>query len=187
MDSARLRIAGFLPRSHANGPGSRAVVWTRGCSLACPGCFNPHTHPFTGGELVAVDELFDKIAGSADIEGVTVSGGEPLQQRQALQLLLIRLRRDTRLSTLVFTGFTWDEVQRLPDAGALLAAIDVLVAGRDDDRQRLARGLRGSANKTVHLLRGRYGAGELDAVPASEVIIGADGAIEITGIDPLPW
>jgi hypothetical protein len=39
----------------------------------------------------------------------------------------------------------------------------------------------------VHLLSGRYGAGELDAVPASEVIIGADGAIEITGIDPLPW
>ena len=39
-----LRLHAFLPRSRANGPGWRSVVWVQGCSLGCPGCFNPQTH-----------------------------------------------------------------------------------------------------------------------------------------------
>jgi anaerobic ribonucleoside-triphosphate reductase activating protein len=107
------------------------VLWVQGCSLACPGCFNPTTHAFTGGELVGVDVLFQRLVALGNrIEGLTVSGGEPLQQRCALLALLQRVRRETGLSVLVLTGFTWDEVQRMPDAEALLVCIDVLIAGR---------------------------------------------------------
>src|SRR5213075_2164477 len=112
----------FLPCSRANGPGPRAVLWTRGCSLACPGCYNPETHPFEGGELVPVGPLFERLLAVADaVEGLTVSGGEPLQQRAALHALLRRVRRESSLSVLVFTGYSWDEVQRLPEAEGLLA------------------------------------------------------------------
>lgn len=51
--------------------------------------------------------------------------------------------------------------------------------------QRLAAGLRGSAGKTVHLLTSRYTLADIDAVPAAEVVIGEDGDITLTGIDPL--
>ena len=61
--TTRLRLHAFLPRSRANGPGVRAVIWVQGCSLGCPGCFNPQTHAFSGGEVVTVEELFERIVG----------------------------------------------------------------------------------------------------------------------------
>jgi anaerobic ribonucleoside-triphosphate reductase activating protein len=188
MKTLQLRIHSFVPRSRANGPGLRAVLWVQGCSLGCSGCFNPQTHSPSGGESVAVEDIAQQIAAlEGSIEGITISGGEPLQQCRPLLALLRRLRQQTALSILVFTGYTWDEVQRLPQARELLAAMDVLIAGRYDDSQRLARDLRGSANKTVHLLTDRYTANDLETVPAAEVIIGPGGEIQLTGIDPLLW
>jgi anaerobic ribonucleoside-triphosphate reductase activating protein len=131
--------------------------------------------------------LFQRLVALGNrIEGLTVSGGEPLQQRCALLALLQRVRRETGLSVLVFTGFTWDEVQRLPEAEALLACMDVLIAGRYDHNQRLARNLHGSANKTVHLLTDRYTIASLQAVPPAEVII-TEGEVVMSGIDPVRW
>lgn len=181
-----LRIHGFLPRSRANGPGTRAVIWTQGCSLACPGCYNPQTHAFAGGNVVPVAELFERIArlGPA-IEGLTLSGGEPLQQPDAVAELLARVRAETNLSLLLFTGYSWPEVAALPGADALLAGVDVLIAGRYVAQSRVARGLRGSANQTLHLLTPRYSLPDLEAAPEAEVVIGRDGDLSASGIQPL--
>ena len=183
-----LRIHHFLPFSRANGPGVRAVIWVQGCSLGCPGCFNPLTHPFVGGELVSVHKLFNHIVALKDaIEGITVSGGEPFQQQRPLRALLQRVKRETSLSAVVFTGYTWEEVGRMRDAEALLVCVDVLIAGRYDASQRLARDLRGSANKTVHFLTDRYTMADLRAVPPVEVIITTEGEVVVSGIDPIRW
>lgn len=186
--NATLRLHAFIPFSRANGPGARAVVWTKGCTLGCAGCFNPDTHPFTDGELIAVDDLFQRIVALKEtIEGVTISGGEPLQQLRPLVALLRRVREETDLSVLVFTGYTWDEIGRMPEVDALLALVDVLISGRYDQTQRLARDLRGSANKTVHFLSERYTMDDLQAVLPAEVIITAEGEVVISGIDPVKW
>ncbi|MFI0373387.1 4Fe-4S single cluster domain-containing protein [Actinomadura sp. 1N219] len=181
-----LRVHAFEPYSRADGPGARAVVWLQGCTLGCPGCWTPETHP-RGGHEVAVDELFAHIAGlGGRIEGVTVSGGEPLQQFRPLLRLLTRIREETSLSVLVLTGFGWDEIVRMPGAAALRERVDVLLAGRYERDLRLGRGLRGSSNKTVHLFTDRYTAADLDAVPDAELIIRADGTPAVTGADPPP-
>jgi anaerobic ribonucleoside-triphosphate reductase activating protein len=186
--SDSLRLHAFVPDSRANGPGARAVVWTQGCSLGCAGCFNPETHTFVVGQLIAVDDLFQRIAAlGATIEGLTVSGGEPLQQLRPLKALLRRVREETGLSVVVFTGYCWEEVRRMAETEALLACVDVLIAGRYDYSQRLARDLRGSANKTVHLLSDRYTMSDLQFVASAEVIIGPDGEVVMSGIDPVRW
>jgi anaerobic ribonucleoside-triphosphate reductase activating protein len=183
-----LRLHAFIPFSRANGPGARAVIWTQGCTLKCPGCFNPETHSFDGGEEVAVDDLFQRIASlGATVEGITISGGEPLQQLRPLVAMLRRVREETDLSVLVFTGYTWDEIERMPEADALLKRVDALVTGRYDHTQRLARDLRGSANKTAHFLSDRYTMDDLQAVLPAEVIITAEGEVMISGIDPVRW
>ncbi len=188
MNAPALRMHRLIPFSYANGPGRRAVLWVQGCSLGCPGCFNPQTHTFTGGQYVFVSDLCRRIVAlEGSIEGITVSGGEPLQQRRPLLALLRRVRWETALSMLVFTGYTWDEVRRMPEADGLLACIDVLIAGRYDASQRLARQLRGSANKAVHFLTDRYTPSDLETVPPAEVIITPEGEIQTTGIDPLRW
>jgi len=188
MNNKILRIHEFLPYSRVNGPGVRAVLWLQGCSLGCPECFNPQTHPFEQGQLRLVDDLFQSLMTlKGGIEGLTVSGGEPLQQAPPLLALLQRLRQETFLSVLLFTGFTWAEIQRMPQAAALLACIDVLIAGRYDAAQHLARDLRGSANKTTHFLSDRYTQADLHAIPSTEVIITAQGEVIVSGIDPLKW
>src|SRR5512142_2285205 len=91
-----IRVHSFLESSRSNGPGNRAVLWVQGCSLGCPGCFNPETHPTDPAELIPVDELVKRIQKlSPDLEGLTISGGEPLQQRRAVQALLEQVRSTT--------------------------------------------------------------------------------------------
>ncbi|MEZ4470122.1 MAG: 4Fe-4S single cluster domain-containing protein [bacterium] len=72
--------------SSVNGPGRRVVVWVQGCSLACPGCFNPGTHPAAAGERLAASALVERIlaARTPQTAGVTFSGGEPFQQAAGL-------------------------------------------------------------------------------------------------------
>lgn len=175
-----LKLHHFLTGSRANGPGLRAVIWVQGCSLGCPGCFNPETHGFEGGQEVEVDDLFAQIC-ELEVEGITVSGGEPLQQRAPLLQLLQRIRRETSLSVVLFTGFAFEEI-RCPE---LLACVDVLLAGRYRQEERVAYGLLGSANKTIHFLTPRYGPQDLAEVPVGEVVIGPEGVMVFTGIDPL--
>ncbi len=137
-----------------------------------------------------MDALVARIVAAAaqrPIEGVTVSGGEPLQQRRGLVAFLERLRSRTNLSTLVFTGYTREEVAAMAGAGRLLACVDVLVAGRYDEGQPLGTGLRGSANQVVHLLSERYSPADIDAVPDAEVVIDSTGGLTLSGVDPLRW
>jgi anaerobic ribonucleoside-triphosphate reductase activating protein len=184
-DAGALRVHDFMARSRANGPGVRAVLWLQGCSLRCPGCFNPGTHPPDAGDCVQGEGLLARIADLVPgIEGLTVSGGEPLEQARPLRQLLERVRLEAQLSVILLTGFTWQEVTASPEMAGLLPFVDVLVAGRYERAHRVARGLRGSDNKTMHFLTDRYGEDDLDAAPTAEIAIGTDGEVVVTGIDP---
>ena len=186
MNRQRIRIHELMPVSRANGPGTRAVIWVQGCSLGCPGCFNPQTHPTRGGRTVPVSSLLEEILALGDeIEGLTVSGGEPLEQLAQVAALLDGVRSGSDLSILLFTGYTWRELERMPGAARLVDRVDVIVAGRYVAARRSARGLRGSANQTVHFLTDRYTPADLERVPAAEVTISTSGEIVATGIDPL--
>jgi anaerobic ribonucleoside-triphosphate reductase activating protein len=181
-----LRIHAFEPASRANGPGVRAVIWTQGCGLGCPGCFNPETHAAVAGVREPIDRIFECLVRLGDgIEGVTLSGGEPLQQRPALVPLLRRIRRETALSIVLFTGFRYEEVRRMEDADALRECVDVLIAGRYLRSLRPGKGLLGSAGKTFHFWSDRHTERDLDDVPVAEVIIDAEGGLLMTGTDPL--
>ncbi len=188
MKADRLRIHHFEPVSSANGPGKRAVLWVQGCGLHCPGCFNPQTHATRGGEWVNVEEMAARIlAARSGLEGITLSGGEPLSQRAAITHLVQAVRAQSNLSVVLFSGYAWQEIQAMPDINQLLTHVDVLLAGRYQAEARVADGLIGSANKTVHFLSSRYTASDLEQVPQAEVILSPDGEILFSGIHPLQW
>jgi anaerobic ribonucleoside-triphosphate reductase activating protein len=179
----KVRLHAFEPASRANGPGVRAVVWFQGCTLGCPGCFNPETHARLGGYEAEVDDLAVEILACRGIEGVSVSGGEPFQQPEALAALAGRLRQ-TPLSILVFSGYTMEAIAKLPRGPEVLNQIDVLVAGPYVERLPLGRGLLGSSNQRLHLLTNRYGPEQFLSLPAAEWILHRDGTITITGFRP---
>lgn len=173
-------------RSRANGPGSRFVLWFQGCSLGCPGCFNPGTHAPTSQDRRTVGVLVDEILAQGQaIEGISLSGGEPFEQPEAALALVSAVRARSELSILIFSGYTIEEIRAMPQGPAILAHIDVLVDGRYEARQRLGRGLRGSANQRIHLLSERYGVADVEATPEAEIRIDAQGRVVLTGVDPL--
>lgn len=183
-----VRIHAFEVVSRANGPGRRSVVWFQGCTLGCPGCFNPETHARDAGQVLDTGELVSRIREASPlVEGVTFSGGEPLQQPEALLEILGALATspDVRdATTLCFSGYTRAEIQHLPLGPAILDHLDVLVAGRYLADRRARGALLGSSNQTVHFLTERYGPADVARVPPRELILHADGSITVSGVDP---
>jgi anaerobic ribonucleoside-triphosphate reductase activating protein len=179
-----VRVHAIEPRSRANGPGARFVVWLQGCSLGCPGCFNPATHDASGGREVSVADIAAQLARTADIEGLSLSGGEPLQQAEAAAALLDAARA-LGLSTLAFSGYSLEEIRALPHGAEVLERLDVLIDGRYIAGERLATGLRGSANQRIQLLTSRYALADVEATPVAEIRIARDGELVLTGVNPL--
>lgn len=180
----RLNLARTLQRSAVNGPGERFVVWVQGCSLACPGCWNPDTWAFERRNLQSVDDLTDSILATEDIEGVTLTGGEPFEQAKALAELAKTVRA-AGLSVFVFTGYDLDELTHT-EHRALLEVTDVVVAGRYIDEQRVSGwAWRGSANQRVHFLSERYSLTNMKVVAEVEFHLEKDGTLTVTGFPTL--
>lgn len=86
-----------------DGPGIRYVVFLQGCPFRCAYCHNPDTWSVSGGYLQTVDDLVEDILRyKRYIQGVTVSGGEPLMQMEFVTELFKQVKShglDTCLDT----------------------------------------------------------------------------------------
>lgn len=181
----RLQLAGFAEDSRVNGPGRRIVLWVQGCTLGCPGCFNPGTHA-AGGAIIEIAELADRIeaARRPDTVGLTFSGGEPFQQAEGLASLAGRVRqRWPDASLLAFSGYRFEELTA-PDAptgaSALLRQLDLLVDGRFDPRRPGRQAWRGSRNQRLWVL-GRPPPKTRPPGLVSELHIAEDGQVLLSG------
>ena len=157
MPEVVLNVADIRLQSQVNGPGLRSVVWVKGCTIGCPGCFNPHTHPHTKKHLFDAEKVGRFLAQVPDTDGITISGGEPFEQAEACAVLAAAVRSSGR-SVMVFTGYRFEYLQESTEFSVkrFLATIDLLVAGPYVERLRSSGALwRGSTNQTVHLLTGR--------------------------------
>ncbi|MCA9691240.1 MAG: radical SAM protein [Myxococcales bacterium] len=189
--SAGLRIAHVVPVTEAEGPFRRLALWTRGCRLRCPGCCNPELFEATGPvtPVAALVATIERARARHDLEGITVVGGEPLEQLPAIAELCAAVS-ERGLGVLLFTGYRKEEAAALPGFAAL--QVDTLVDGRFDAgdlEPPLARGGRrfvGSRNQRLHHFTGRYadmslwtasnqGAAEL------EIHVSAAGQVTLVG------
>jgi anaerobic ribonucleoside-triphosphate reductase activating protein len=179
--NAKANVHAILPKSYVNGPGCRTVIWFQGCNLACPSCFNPLTHSFEANQLFSVEELLKECKTQPTIEGISLSGGEPLLQAEFLSHFLKLLKAESTLSVVVFSGFQLKEIEELPLGPAVLTYVDVLVSGRFILQKRIHDGLRSSTNQTLHLLSNRYSPTDLISTQTTEIMIDAQGVITSTG------
>ena len=156
-----LNIAQICPGTHVLGPGKRFVIWVQGCPFRCAGCVAPDWIPIENNHLVSINDLADRIIAIQDVEGITLSGGEPMLQADGLVTLVRRVRKvRPELSVIAFSGFTLRQLRKKirtdPGVGELLNELDVLIDGlyRADLNDDL--GLRGSSNQQIHFLTPRY-------------------------------
>jgi anaerobic ribonucleoside-triphosphate reductase activating protein len=184
--SEHLRVHHIEEYTSVNGPGLRTAIWLQGCNLRCPGCFNPRTHSLGGGKIYPVDKLFALVQKtSAKVEGITISGGEPLLQAENLFKFIYHVKTIHSLTIILFTGFESDAVWKIPGTTMLKDTIDVIICGPYKSSQRKANCMLGSANKEVIFLSNRYTPEDLNSVPQAEIILQPNGSIILTGIDPL--
>ena len=185
LTSHTISVHSLLSQSRANGPGRRAVVWLQGCTLNCPGCFNPETHDIDGGTIMDTDDLAREIISLRHgVEGITISGGEPFLQPKALRRLLAHIRSDSSLSVLIFSGYRRKEIEEMQHGRAILSMTDILIDGRYDTTLHLGAGLLASSNQRIHFLTDRYSPSDLEDTPPFEVLIDSAGAVTVTGINP---
>lgn len=184
MTIDRLQLAAYLPRSQANGPGLRSVVWVQGCPFRCPGCFNPDFLPFAGGRTVAASEVAAWILAEQETEGVSFSGGEPFAQAGALATVAEQVRAAGK-GVLIFTGFEAATLRQSTNPGVrrLLAAADLLVAGPYQRDNPSRQPLLASANQERVFLTERYRTANFGP-RRTEFRIGAAGAVTVTGFPP---
>ena len=99
--------------STVNGPGYRYVLWVQGCKLNCKDCFNPETHLYNVAISMDIENIALEINSNPFIEGITISGGEPLDYSVELIGLLKLVKQS--LTTIIFTGYTIKEIAKDSD------------------------------------------------------------------------
>ncbi|MBM3298945.1 MAG: radical SAM protein, partial [Deltaproteobacteria bacterium] len=176
--------------TNSEGSGRRFAVWVQGCLKGCEGCCNPHMLEIVPKMIVdwqAIESLIVSAARRFNIEGVTFLGGEPFLQASGLSRLAQSSRR-AGLSVMVFTGYTWSELDELglPCTGQLLRYTDVLVDG--PFVRQLPETIRnwvGSTNQRFHYLTDFYRP-DIETDPAYrgsvEIRVSASGNIRLNGM-----
>ncbi len=111
----------------ALGPGVRVGLWCQGCSIHCPGCMTPESWDFYPERAVPVELLAERIAvffESGEAEGLTISGGEPFDQPEALLELLRLLRLRKIRDILIYSGYECNALLKSdPNLPRLCAAL----------------------------------------------------------------
>jgi anaerobic ribonucleoside-triphosphate reductase activating protein len=173
------------------GPGKRAVVWVQGCSLGCRGCIIPESWGGSAGTSMPVEDLAEWILCQA-VDGLTVSGGEPMEQSSALVQLIDAVRRSADLGVVCYTGFTLEALLRegCPDRFELLRRVDLLIDGPYIQRLHAPLLWRGSSNQRLLPLTERYlkflpqFGGSRDAAAGLELFWNTDGSFSFAGVPP---
>lgn len=150
-EAESLVLYGAVPDSIVDGPGLRYSVFVQGCSHACPGCHNPESQPFEGGEPTSIERILADIHSNRLCRSVTITGGEPFDQAPACARLA-RCLKDEGYGVWVYTGYLFEDLAVSDRAGVadLLACADVLVDGPFvEARKSLELEWRGSSNQRL--------------------------------------
>lgn len=146
-----MKVARILYPVEALGPGRRLCVWMQGCHRKCPGCANPElwdTNKTADLSLEFVLAMARSALRVLSLDGITITGGEPLLQAEELALLLEQLRPLCN-DVLLFTGFTSEEINNCEAYKRVINNISVYVDGPYFQELNDGEKLRGSRNQQI--------------------------------------
>ncbi len=176
-----MNIAHIEPYSFIYGPGCRTVLWTQGCSIQCKGCWNTQMWSFEPKMQYSIHELLSQILeNKPHIEGITLLGGEPLDQYQDT-LELCQKTQENGLSVMLFTGYEMNEIEE-KNMQDILLCTDILITGRYDLTKRtLQHQWIGSTNQEIHFLTEKYSQYNVQNNNYVEITLTDTGALNILG------
>jgi anaerobic ribonucleoside-triphosphate reductase activating protein len=138
--------------SVVDGNGLRTVCWMQGCKWNCKECQNPQTHDMNGGFEKDVDDIIEeylKMEKEDKQDGITFSGGDPMEQPEVLDYLCKRLKFH-HVNIWIFTGYIFEDLLKDKLRYPILFNVDVLVDGPFILAQKdLSLRFRGSRNQRL--------------------------------------
>lgn len=169
------------------GPGRRLGIWLQGCSIRCPGCISSDTWAKRTPD-VEVSNLLDRLdCWLQGCEGVTISGGEPFEQADALEQLLLGIRERTAVSVLVYSGLPLEELRQ--HTVVMRGLVDCLISDPFDLNMMQSKYLRGSDNQRMTCMTplGQQVFGPLDREQADtdrqlDVMFDDNGEVWLVGV-----
>ena len=136
----------------ANGVGIRSTLFVSGCTHHCPGCFNEAYQDFDYGTLWTeeAEETFMSYVKDPNVHGVSILGGEPMQQDFHLAALLKRIKAETGKHIWIYSGDVFERIIQEPSKKEILEYCDVLVDGPFVEALKdLNLRFRGSSNQRI--------------------------------------
>ncbi|WP_455683185.1 anaerobic ribonucleoside-triphosphate reductase activating protein [Thomasclavelia sp.] len=144
-----IRLFGIANDSIVDGPGLRYTIFTQGCFHNCPGCHNPQSHDINGGYVKDTNEIIDEINDNLLLDGITLSGGEPMLQIEPLIEICKEVKKNG-LNIVIYSGFTFEQIIENSKKRALLELCDMLIDGKfEQNKKSLSLLYRGSANQRI--------------------------------------
>ena len=128
-----LRLLRTFKETIVDGVGLRYSIYFSGCSHACPGCHNEYSwNPNNGIELTykILNEIANEINQNELLDGITISGGDPLFNPKDMLKVLKFLKKKTKKNIWMYTGYTLEEIKKDDLRKKCLKYVDVLVDGR---------------------------------------------------------
>lgn len=169
------------------GPGRRIGIWFQGCSIRCAGCISTDTWATSQGLTTTESVIAAMRTWLPQAEGITISGGEPFDQPDALRILLQALRGLTPVDILVYSGYPIDALTEWLQKNRGL--IDALISEPYDARAEQTLLLRGSDNQQLHYMselgRERFSSFDRPIESADhrlDVMFDPDGSVWLAGI-----
>ena len=141
-----LRVNHILESSKVQGPGDRFTIWVQGCSIHCTSCSNKDTWSFELGQELTVEEVIDRVLKS-DSSGLTITGGEPLDQLEAV-LELIKGVFEFK-DIILCSGYEFGNIRNDKKKCEILNYIDIICSGPFDQDQVCQSQWKGSSNQEV--------------------------------------
>lgn len=131
------------------GPGNRVGIWLNGCEKKCPGCISPELQIYDSAKEVSVQDIIQMINRiDSQIDGFTISGGEPFYNPIALNALVTAISSISD-DILIFTGYTLEELKKQAGEAinSILKTCSVIIDGPFIKELNEKNGLRGSSNQ----------------------------------------
>lgn len=127
-----LQLASYISESIVDGPGIRFVLFAQGCLHACQACHNPQTHSMKGGFYMSFDEIISIYEEEKSCRGITLSGGEPFLQADAMAKVAERIHK-LGGDVVTYTGYRLEKLESLAIRDKaikdLLVQTDLLIDG----------------------------------------------------------
>ena len=154
-------------------------MYLKGCSIHCEGCINQHLWPFEGGTMMNANEILE-ICKKENLEGITIHGGEPLDQPEGLYDVVKAIKNEN-YTIILFTGYIKKELSK--EQLKIWNISDIVVAGRFQLKKRNVNlQFRGSTNQRVYMHNGPYKNYKIqDGYTTAILTIDENGNMDING------